>query len=47
MTCRGGSRSAGVFTAIRDALARKPLDTADPGQHLSHARNSSRTATQE
>ena len=26
---------------------RKSLDTADPGQHLSHARNSSRTATQE
>ena len=27
-----------VFTAIRDALAGKPLETADPGQRLNHTR---------
>ena len=36
-----------VFTAIRDAPRRKPLDAAHPGQRLNHARNPPRMATQE
>ena len=36
-----------VFTAIRDALTGNPLDATHPSQRLNHARNPSRTATQE